>query len=219
MFNDLMFGRREPVYVAFDVLFVEGEDVRIAPLKERKALLANIVRRYRLQKFEPVLGEGVAAFKAVCGLDLEGIVAKRLADSYGPRTQWWKILNRVRRLAGLSCSSSDTVRHRLAASHAHLGPAPAGLFFSRFPLASQWRFLGSTTSVVRPYILDLIGKIIRTPNFQTSVEMAGGGVRASRGSWRRAAALFTGEPLSRAVEVTLREHPNPDTFPQLGWRA
>jgi len=94
MFNDLMFGRREPVYVAFDVLFVEGEDVRIAPLKERKALLANIVRRYRLQKFEPVLGEGVAAFKAVCGLDLEGIVAKRLADSYGPRTQWWKILNR-----------------------------------------------------------------------------------------------------------------------------
>jgi bifunctional non-homologous end joining protein LigD len=28
-FNDLMFGRREPVYVPFDVLFVEGEDVRV----------------------------------------------------------------------------------------------------------------------------------------------------------------------------------------------
>src|SRR5262249_30613749 len=34
VFNDLMFGRRAPVYVAFDVLFADGEDVRGAPLKE-----------------------------------------------------------------------------------------------------------------------------------------------------------------------------------------
>jgi ATP-dependent DNA ligase len=47
-----------------------------------------------MQKSEPVLGNGKAAFRAVCGLDLEGIVAKRLADSYEPgRTKWWKILN------------------------------------------------------------------------------------------------------------------------------
>jgi len=32
------------------------------------------------------VGDGKAAFRAVCGLDLEGIVAKRLGDSYGPRT-------------------------------------------------------------------------------------------------------------------------------------
>jgi bifunctional non-homologous end joining protein LigD len=93
-FNDLLFGRREPVYVAFDVLFVDGEDVRAASLKERKAMLEKIVGRHRLQKSEPVLGEGKGAFRAVCDLDLEGIVAKRLADSYGPRTQWCKILNR-----------------------------------------------------------------------------------------------------------------------------
>jgi len=31
----------------------------------------------------------------VPGLDLEGIVAKRLADAYDPRrTRWWKTLNR-----------------------------------------------------------------------------------------------------------------------------
>jgi bifunctional non-homologous end joining protein LigD len=94
MFNDLLFGRREPCYVAFDVLFVDGEDVRAAPLKERKALLEKVVRRYRLQKSEPVVGDGQAAFRAVCGLDLEGVVAKRLGDSYEPgRTKWWKILN------------------------------------------------------------------------------------------------------------------------------
>ena len=32
-----------------------------------------------------MLDDGKAAFQAVCGLDLEGIVAKRVADSYGPR--------------------------------------------------------------------------------------------------------------------------------------
>jgi bifunctional non-homologous end joining protein LigD len=90
-FNDLMFGRREPVYVAFDVLFVDGEDVRALPLKDRKALPEKMVRRHRLQRSEPVLGEGKTAFKAVCDLDLEGIVAKRLGDAYGPRTRWWKI--------------------------------------------------------------------------------------------------------------------------------
>jgi hypothetical protein len=40
-----------------------------------------------------VLGDGKAAFQAVCDLDPEGIVAKHLADAYGSRTKWWKILN------------------------------------------------------------------------------------------------------------------------------
>jgi ATP-dependent DNA ligase len=77
-----MFGRRAPVYVAFDVLFADRENVRGAPLKERRAILASTVRRYRLQRCEPALGEGIAAFKAVCDLDLEGIITKRLNDPY-----------------------------------------------------------------------------------------------------------------------------------------
>src|SRR5215470_15336933 len=48
MFKDLMFGRRESTYVAFDVLFVDGKDVRAAPLKERKAVLDRIIRRHGL---------------------------------------------------------------------------------------------------------------------------------------------------------------------------
>jgi len=31
----LLFHRRAPVYVAFDVTIADGEDVRAAPLKER----------------------------------------------------------------------------------------------------------------------------------------------------------------------------------------
>jgi hypothetical protein len=47
-----------------------------------KAMLAKIVHCHRLQRSEPVLGEGIAALKTVCDLDLEGIVAKR---SWMPR--------------------------------------------------------------------------------------------------------------------------------------
>ena len=73
-FNDLLFGRRDPTYLPFDVLFVEGEDVRELPLRERKAILAKLVVRYGLLKTEPFFGEGTAVFNAVCKLDLEGIV-------------------------------------------------------------------------------------------------------------------------------------------------
>src|SRR6266567_5242291 len=94
MFNDLMFGRREPVFVPFDVLVADGDDVTALPLKDRKALLTKIVRRHRLQKLDWLIGESKAAFQAVCDLDLEGIVAKRMTDAYEPgKTKWWKALN------------------------------------------------------------------------------------------------------------------------------
>jgi len=48
-----------------------------------------------MQNTEPVLGQGKAAFKVACDLDLEGVVAKRLDDPYAARTKWWKILNRA----------------------------------------------------------------------------------------------------------------------------
>ena len=46
-----------------------------------------------MQRTEIFVGEGRPLFSAVCKLDLEGIVAKRLADPYRPQTKWWKIPN------------------------------------------------------------------------------------------------------------------------------
>ena len=37
--------------------------------------------------------QGLALFEAVKRLDLEGIIAKRKADPYGPGTQWYKVMN------------------------------------------------------------------------------------------------------------------------------
>ena len=94
IFNDLLFRRREPVYVAFDVLNVEGADVRGMSLKDRRAILDRIIKQYRMQKAELFFGCGKSLFKAVCDLDLEGIIAKEIDHPNDPEgTRWWKILN------------------------------------------------------------------------------------------------------------------------------
>jgi hypothetical protein len=42
-----------------------------------------------------IVGEGRAPYRAVVDKDLEGIVAKRLADAYQPKlARWHKVLNR-----------------------------------------------------------------------------------------------------------------------------
>ena len=40
-----------------------------------------------------VTGTGHKLFELMCAHDLEGIVAKRLKDPYGPRARWVKIKN------------------------------------------------------------------------------------------------------------------------------
>ena len=82
-FNALLFRRRPPVYVAFDVLFADGEDLRPLPLATRKAVLKRLLRgRDDLIALDGIAGDGTALYREVCRLDLEGIVAKRLADPY-----------------------------------------------------------------------------------------------------------------------------------------
>jgi bifunctional non-homologous end joining protein LigD len=94
-FNWLMFRRRAPVYVAFDVLFAEGKDLREMPLRWRKSVLKRLLcGRRDLVVMDGITGEGSQLFQLVCEQDLEGIVAKRLADPYEPETQWFKVLNR-----------------------------------------------------------------------------------------------------------------------------
>jgi ATP-dependent DNA ligase len=56
-------------------------------------MLEKIVRWYGLQKSEHALGEGKTMFRVVWGLDLEGVVAKRIGDTYSPKTKWFKSLN------------------------------------------------------------------------------------------------------------------------------
>jgi bifunctional non-homologous end joining protein LigD len=94
-FWDLMRGRGIAAYAAFDLLWVNGRDLRGSPLRARKKRLERVVPEpagplSRVPCFEQ---EGLELFDASCRLDLEGIVAKRKADGYGPDTTWFKIKN------------------------------------------------------------------------------------------------------------------------------
>jgi bifunctional non-homologous end joining protein LigD len=96
-FRDLLFHRGDPRFVAFDLLWCEGEDLRYLPLIHRKQRLRSIVRNDgdRLLYCDHVEHDGEALFRLACHHDLEGIVAKRKADPYlEGHASWLKIRNR-----------------------------------------------------------------------------------------------------------------------------
>jgi len=98
LFNKLLFGDHRPTYVAFDVLFADGVDLRPLPLRDRKTRLAKIAKGAEgwIALTNGVVGEGRTLYQAVIAADLEGVVAKKLTDPYNPKlTRWHKILNRT----------------------------------------------------------------------------------------------------------------------------
>lgn len=95
-FRDLLFRRGEPRFVAFDLLHCDGQDLRYAPLSERKHKLRSILTMQsdRLLYCDHLEHEGEALFRFACEQDLEGIVAKRKFDPYLPdQATWYKIRN------------------------------------------------------------------------------------------------------------------------------
>jgi bifunctional non-homologous end joining protein LigD len=85
-------------YYAFDLLAVEGFDVRTLPLLERKEILREVlptVGPIRYSDHIPVAGE--AMFEQVTGMRLEGIVAKKADAPYrGGRSSHWVKVRTVR---------------------------------------------------------------------------------------------------------------------------
>lgn len=96
-FGDLLSGRGNLHYAAFDALWVEGKDLRDLPLTRRKRALMGIVPATTtvLSQVFSVEERGRDLFAAAQRLDLEGIVAKRRTDSYAAATTWYKIKNRA----------------------------------------------------------------------------------------------------------------------------
>jgi bifunctional non-homologous end joining protein LigD len=79
---------------AFDLLRLDGRDLRALPLLERKALLRKLLpRRGRLAYVQHVRGRGVALFDQVRRQGLEGVLAKRADSTYqgGRSPHWLKI--------------------------------------------------------------------------------------------------------------------------------
>ena len=81
--------------VAFDLLWLDGNDLTGLPLQERRELLEGIVEQdERLQVVAHVEGDGKAFVDAARRLGLEGVVAKRVGSKYQPGRRvpdWRKI--------------------------------------------------------------------------------------------------------------------------------
>ena len=82
-------------YYAFDLLWLDGQDLRDRPLLERKAKLRSLVpeKDSRLLYVDHIEASGVVFFERVCEIDLEGIIAKRKKGLYREGTTWYKIKN------------------------------------------------------------------------------------------------------------------------------
>jgi bifunctional non-homologous end joining protein LigD len=87
---------REVCLVAFDLLELNGEDLRKRPLEGRHQLLKFALEGVEdIQLSEYFAGGGEALFKQACTFGLEGIVSKRRDHPYqsGRSTSWLKIKN------------------------------------------------------------------------------------------------------------------------------
>jgi ATP-dependent DNA ligase len=84
------------VLVVFDVLELDGKDVRALPLIERRVLLhRHVERRPDVQIIEHIEQHGQALFRAIASQDHEGVVAKQIDAPYraGRHPSWLKIKN------------------------------------------------------------------------------------------------------------------------------
>ena len=95
-------GREELYLYAFDLLYLDGWDLRDAPLRARKEalrlLLAATPGLTRIRYGDHVEGPGAAVLEQACAMGLEGIVCKRADAPYraGRGRDWLKVKCRRR---------------------------------------------------------------------------------------------------------------------------
>ena len=94
-FYDLMKRQCQAVYYAFDILWLNGRDLRDLPLVERKKILRKVTTRKSSSVgcVSYVDRDALKLFELVKKSDLEGLVVKRKDGKYSQQTLWYKILN------------------------------------------------------------------------------------------------------------------------------
>lgn len=80
-------------FVAFDLLHLNGHDLRDMPLEDRREILAEMIPAdIKIQFSQPLPGDAASIFHLVDNAGLEGMVSKRKDSKYrsGPSTNWLK---------------------------------------------------------------------------------------------------------------------------------
>jgi bifunctional non-homologous end joining protein LigD len=98
------YGRNDPskyrvTFVAFDLLYGNGRDLRKEPLEKRKAALESVLTGAGPVMYSKhVIGDGIELFELASRRGLEGAIAKRRASTYQERRSrdWLKIKTQQR---------------------------------------------------------------------------------------------------------------------------
>jgi bifunctional non-homologous end joining protein LigD len=89
----LSVGRGPFVFYVFDLLYLDGRDLRALPLIERKARLAALIADADPVKYSDHFENGAALFQAACAIGGEGVVSKLRNAPYptGRSKAWVKV--------------------------------------------------------------------------------------------------------------------------------
>jgi bifunctional non-homologous end joining protein LigD len=92
----LLRRRAEPAFYAFDLLWLNGKDLRQLPLIERKKRLRQLIGKSDCERIiyvQHIEMRGCLLYRAICKKDLEGIVCKKKNGTYSVSEHWLKVLN------------------------------------------------------------------------------------------------------------------------------
>lgn len=93
-------GANDLVFYAFDLLYIDGFDIRKCSLLDRKAVLAELMKNAKppLMYSEHLEVDGKDMYRDACKLKLEGVVSKTVTGTYqsGRSNNWSKTTCRKR---------------------------------------------------------------------------------------------------------------------------
>jgi bifunctional non-homologous end joining protein LigD len=95
-FNQLLYRREEPAFYVFDLLWLNGHDLRQLPLIERKRQLHKLIAKSQCDRViyaQHIARRGTALYQEICDRDLEGMVCNRNDSVYSSTGYWLKVLN------------------------------------------------------------------------------------------------------------------------------
>jgi bifunctional non-homologous end joining protein LigD len=186
--NELKGRSKKIVMVAFDLLYLNGYDLRKVPLFERKALLNKIIAETS-ESFEV---DGAEMYKHACKTGLEGVVSKVRGSRY--------VSGRINDWVKKSCAQRETLS---IAGFALDGNKWDGLYLAR-QKGKELVYAGKVdhgfdTASAKDLQARLKPLIRKTQPY--SKKIAHRGIWSSRRCWRRS---NTGRSLPRARCVILR---------------
>jgi len=156
-----MAQRRPVVFYAFDLVHLDGRDLRKEPMESRRKLLSSILRPFPLLRESGLFpAEGTALLDAARANGLEGLVAKRLGSLYESRrsSDWLKLKLVTEQefvIGGCTPGERNTFGSLAVGYHDDQGAlvyaGNVGTGFTERSLAELWTLLQPLVTAKKPF--------------------------------------------------------------------